>query len=331
MEGNCEKINPAQHFKYRNRSIVFALCMFTKTLIMQYKTLGCTGLNISVIGFGCMSLSKTGIAEAETLVTRAIEAGINYFDTADLYDRGENEKLIGALLKPVRKNIILATKAGNEWRADGSGWDWNPRKSYILKAVDDSLHRLQTDYIDLYQLHGGTIEDDIEDTIAAFEQLVQLGKIRYYGLSSIRPNVIRKYVELSDIQSVMMQYSLLDRRPEETMLDLLGENKISMLARGVLAQGLLVNKPAREYLGCTNAEVENVQMMLRALNEKGISSTRAALQYILQQPPVGSAVVGFRTGEQLADCLNALEEWVDTAILAGLSREIPVKMYEAHR
>ncbi len=81
--------------------------------------------------------------------------------------------MIGKLLKPVRSKIVLATKVGNQWKNDGSGWDWNPTKDYILKAVDESLRRLQTDYIDLYQLHGGTIEDPIDETIEAFEQLIR--------------------------------------------------------------------------------------------------------------------------------------------------------------
>ena len=140
---------------------------------------------------------------------------------ADLYDKGENEKLIGAALKEKRKDVIIATKVGNQWRADGSGWDWNPRKEYILSCVEGSLQRLNIDYIDLYQLHGGTIQDPIDETIEAFELLVQQGKIRYYGISSIRPNVIREYVKRSNIVSVMMQYSLLDRRSEETCLPLL--------------------------------------------------------------------------------------------------------------
>jgi aryl-alcohol dehydrogenase-like predicted oxidoreductase len=88
------------------------------------------------------------------------------------------------------KKVIIATKVGNQWRADGSGWDWNPNKDYIISAVEQSLKRLQTDYIDLYQLHGGTMEDPIDETIEAFEQLQKQGKIRYYGISSIRPTVI---------------------------------------------------------------------------------------------------------------------------------------------
>ena len=186
-----------------------------------------------------MSL-KPNEPENETL-HHAIDSGITYFDTADLYDKGANEELIGRALKQKRNQIILATNVVNQWRSDGSGWDWNPRKDYILKAVEGSLKRLQTDRIDLCQLHGGTIDDPIDETIEAFEQLIKEGKVRYYGISSIRPNVIRYWTEHSNIVSVMMQYSLLDRRPEEECLSLLKEKNIGVLVRGSVAQGFLVN------------------------------------------------------------------------------------------
>src|SRR5215216_5035972 len=209
---------------------------------MQYYQLGKSSLQVSRIGFGCMSLKKDG-ASAEKILQHALELGINYFDTADLYDKGENEVILAKALKEKRNNIVLATKAGNVWRKDGTGWDWNPKKEYILGAVEGSLKRLQTDYIDLYQLHGGTIDDPIDETIEAFELLKQQGKIRHYGISSIRPNVIREYVKRSNIVSVMMQYSLLDRRPEETCLPLLQQHGIAVVTRGSVAQGLLVDKP----------------------------------------------------------------------------------------
>lgn len=109
---------------------------------MKYTRLGKSELNISRIGFGCMSL-KGDAAENKLIIDKALELGINYFDTADLYESGANEQKIGGLLKTKRKEVILATKVGNQARADGNGWDWNPRKSYILKAVEDSLKRLK--------------------------------------------------------------------------------------------------------------------------------------------------------------------------------------------
>lgn len=144
---------------------------------MNYKQLGKSDLKISEVGFGCMSLKGTQ-AENEVLIHRAMEGGINYFDTADLYDKGSNEKSLGKAILGKREQVIIATKAGNQWRSNGSGWDWNPTKKYILSAAEASLKRLQTDYVDLYQLHGGTMNDPIDETIEAFELLKQQGKIR---------------------------------------------------------------------------------------------------------------------------------------------------------
>lgn len=121
---------------------------------MEYKQLGKSDLHISRIGFGCMSL-KNNYAENEKLLHEAVCLGINYFDTADLYDKGLNEEQVGRALRQVRDKVIIATKVGNHLRADGSGWDWNASKEYILQSVEGSLTRLQTDCIDLYQLHGG--------------------------------------------------------------------------------------------------------------------------------------------------------------------------------
>src|SRR5947208_3454077 len=167
---------------------------------MVYQRLGKSELNISRIGFGCMSL-KPNDSQSEYILHKSIDLGINYFDTADLYDKGANEEMLGNVLKEKRDKIILATKAGNQWRPDGSGWDWNPRKDYILQCAEQSLKRLQTEYIDLFQLHGGTMDDPKEESIEAFEQLVKEGKIRYYGISSIRPNVIRYWSSHSNIVS----------------------------------------------------------------------------------------------------------------------------------
>ncbi|MGV2686963.1 aldo/keto reductase, partial [Clostridium perfringens] len=128
-------------------------------------------------------------------------------------------------------DVIIATKVGNRRVPGKDGLVWDPSKDYIKSAVKDSLRRLGTDYIDLYQLHGGTLDDPLDETIEAFEELKREGWIRYYGISSIRPNVIREYVAKSNIVSVMSQYSILDRRPEEAVLDLLAENGISAIAR----------------------------------------------------------------------------------------------------
>ena len=298
---------------------------------MNYHLLGKSSLEISEISFGCMSMKGT-YQENELLINRAIDWGINFFDTADLYDKGGNEELLGKLLKGKRQQVRLASKVGNQWRSDGSGWDWNPRKEYILSSIDDTLKRLQTDYIDLYQLHGGTMDDPIDETIEAFEILQEQGKIRYYGISSIRPNVIREYVKRSNIVSVMMQYSLLDRRPEESCLPLLQEHNIGVLTRGSVAQGLLVDKPAKAYLNYSEEEVNRAAQAVKSASDERRGPAQTALQFVLKHPAVTAAVPGLRTLQQLKDA-------VQTVNVPNLSDEeyemlrnsIKPNRYEQHR
>ena len=195
-----------------------------------------------------------------------------------------------------------------------------------------SLERLQTDYIDLYQLHGGTIDDPIDETIEAFEILKQQGKIRCYGISSIRPNVIREYIKRSNIVSVMMQYSLLDRRPEESCLELLQQHQIGVLARGPVAKGLLVDKPASSYLNYSQSEIEIAANAITAISGNRRNAAQTALRFVLTHAAITTAVVGIRTGAQLEDCLGI----VDTPPLTEeemltLKEALPVNIYENHR
>ncbi|HEV7621165.1 MAG TPA: aldo/keto reductase [Flavisolibacter sp.] len=275
---------------------------------MQYAQLGSSSLLISRIGFGCMSLEKENKLNKQIL-QQAISLGINYFDTADLYDKGMNEMIVGDALKNKRNEIILATKVGNKWREDGSGWDWNPTKNYIIQAAEQSLKRLQTDYIDLYQLHGGTLQDPTDETIEAFEILKQQGKIRFYGISSIRPNVIKTWIERSNITSVMMQYSLLDRRPEE-LFDLINKNKIGILARGTLAQGLLINKSARSVLDYSVEEVAKAKTAINKLSGQNRNAIQTAIQFALYHAEISSAIIGIRTMEQLEQAVIGLDRAV---------------------
>ena len=194
---------------------------------MHYGKIGNTDMVASEIGLGGMSLTGGATKTNVEIIQRAFDAGITYFDTADLYEKGLNETLFGQALAGFRQKIILATKVGNKWRPDGEGWDWKPSKKHILKEVEASLTRLKTDYIDLYQLHGGTIDDPFEEIVEAFEELVQQGKIRSYGISSIRPNVFEAYAAQSSIVSNMMPFSLLDRRPTPYFDEL--EKEVSIL------------------------------------------------------------------------------------------------------
>jgi aryl-alcohol dehydrogenase-like predicted oxidoreductase len=298
---------------------------------MEYRNLGNSNIKVSAIGFGCMSLGADE-NHAKDLLLKAYDKGITIFDTADLYDKGRNESIVGKALRPIRRNIVLCTKVGNVWNADNNGWQWNPTKAHIIKAVEESLQRLQTDYIDLYQLHGGTINDDIDDTISAFELLKQQGKIREYGISSIRPNVIRAYLQQSGIVSVMMQYSLLDRRPEETCLPLLQQYNKGLLVRGAIAQGLLAGKQAAPYLGHTAEKVKSIIEQLGHVEDQHKSITQLALQYVLQHPVTGSVIAGIRTQEQLEDIIGitALPP-LSTEVYQQLQQVTEANIYADHR
>ncbi|MEQ9091229.1 MAG: aldo/keto reductase [Balneola sp.] len=278
------------------------------------------------IGFGCMSLNPNGSDNLE-LLQAAIENGITLFDTADLYDQGWNEEIVGEAIAPFRYQIQIATKVGNEWNESGTDWRWNPTKEYILKAVDKSLERLQTDYIDLYQLHGGTFDDPIDETIEAFELLKEQGKILEYGISSIRPNVIKEWIKRSNMSSVMMQYSLLDRRPEEECLDLLTEAGISVITRGTLAKGMLIDKPAKEYLSYSEMQVRLIQ---EAVSEtKNPLST--SIQYVEQHPAVSNPIIGIRTIEQLNEVISSCDIFIPDNELEQLGRVLEPNVYEKHR
>lgn len=302
---------------------------------MKKRQLGHSDLFVSEVGLGCMSLG-TEEHYARSLIDQAIDLGINYFDTADLYDAGVNEELVGKAIKNRRQDIILATKVGNRWNEDKTGWTWDPSKTYIKQAVKDSLSRLQTDYIDLYQLHGGTIEDHIDETIKAFEELKQEGVIRYYGISSIRPNVIKEYVKKSNIVSIMMQYSLLDRRPEE-WFSLLKEHNVSVIARGPLAKGLLTEKTLEEklksegYLSYSREELKHLLPELEAVDSTH-TVTELALQYCLFDEVVGAVIPGASKLQQLIENAKAgSAERLSPQVYQQLQALTKIKKYEQHR
>jgi aryl-alcohol dehydrogenase-like predicted oxidoreductase len=298
---------------------------------MEYRLLGKSDLKISRIGFGTMSL-ETASPASERLVQKALEEGINYFDTADLYQQGAVESLLGRAFRGNRERVILATKVGNQWRPDGSGWDWNPTKEYILNAIDQSLRRLQTDHIDLYQLHGGTLEDPIEDIIETFESLKEMGKIRYYGISSIRPNVIREYANRSSISSVMMQYSLIDRRPEEEMLPFLKNRAIGVLARGSLAKGMLVSKPTASFLNYSSEQVGQAQQALKSVSDQQYGLADRAVHFALDQSAISSVVIGIRTEAQLTEAVGAgRSPALNPVQLNTLQGVLPPNLYADHR
>lgn len=307
---------------------------------MNKRRLGNSELYVTELGLGCMSLGadeKTAMG----IIHAALEEGINYFDTADLYDHGKNEKILGEALKEVRDKVIIATKVGNRRNKYGDGWSWDPSKAYIKEEVKNSLKRLNTDYLDLYQLHGGTMEDPIDEIIEAFEELKTEGFIRYYGISSIRPNVIREYIKKSSIVSVMMQYSMLDRRPEEEVLPLLHKHVISVVTRGPLAKGLLseerlkkasVSVMKKGYLDYGWNELNEILPLLGRKLANRRSFTEAALQYNLANPAVAAVVAGASSIKQLKENANAVKSKpLTNQEIAAIQETVKLSVYKEHR
>lgn len=282
---------------------------------MKKNRLGSSDLLVGEIGLGCMSIG-TEEQQGIYLIHEALDRGVNLLDTADLYHHGHNEEIVGAAIRGRRQDVILATKVGNRRIPGQEGWEWDPSKPYILSAVKESLRRLGTDYIDLYQLHGGTIDDPMDETIEAFEQLKREGVIRYYGISSIRPHVIREYVKRSNIVSVMNQYSLLDRRAEEEVLPLLQERGISVIARGPVASGVLADegegKTAKGYLDYEEAELLGVRKQLKAFTGLERSMGQTAIRYSLSHQAVAAVIPG-------ASSLGQLEQNIAAASVPPLT------------
>lgn len=298
---------------------------------MKYRKLLKTELAVSEISFGGMSLGLNH-AENQALIHYAFDAGINYFDTADIYKNGFNEETVGKALKPIRKQVILATKVGNVPNDEERNWEWNPTKKYILEAADRSLKRLGTDYIDLYQLHGGMITDDWDESVEAFEILKGQGKILHYGISSIRPNVIRRAAAESGVVSNMIQYSLLDRRPEESALTVLADNQVGVMVRGVLARGFLANKTLSDYLNYSSKDIEPLIDKMKSFSIEKMSLAQLAIQWALARPEVTSVVAGVRNMRQLEDVMGTNEIPSMTADqVAELGAVLPPNHYTAHR
>ncbi|WP_215145178.1 aldo/keto reductase [Exiguobacterium qingdaonense] len=274
---------------------------------------------MSELGLGTMTILKHGENEARNILETAIQSGIRHIDTADVYARHEVERVIGETLGQERKNLFLASKGGNELTEDGMRW--NPIPSYLDAALEGSLERLQTDYLDLYYIHGGTLEDDLDATIEWAKKQKRDGLIRRIGLSSIRPNVIKHWAASGALDVLMTPYSLLDRRPET--LDV----SIPIVGRGALAKGLLTDEGATR-LGDKGFEAwrkeelaSELSMMPEPVQAYALEAAKRFCDVVL---PGASSV------KQLNETIHAFETEVDEEVLDRLLARLPIHPYTKH-
>lgn len=304
---------------------------------MQYKTLGDTGLLVSQICLGTMTFAGEGfwkkIGEvnqtgADELIKASVDAGVNFVDTADVYSEGQSEITLGRSLKNlgiVRKDLVIATKA---FGRTGKGRnDVGASRGHIMDAVDASLQRLQTDYIDLYQIHGADLVTPVEETIRALDTLVQQGKVRYIGISNWEAWRIMKALGISErrglakFDTLQAYYSIAGRELEREIVPLLQDQKMGLLVWSPLAGGLLSGKFSRENQkpeGSRRSEFDfplvdkerawKAVDAMKAIGEaKGASVATVALAYVLAKPFVTSVIIGAKRMEQLKDNLAAAE------------------------
>jgi len=268
---------------------------------MQTRRLG-QGLEVSAIGLGCMGMSEFYGAgdESESIATihRALDLGVSFLDTADMYGPFTNERLVGRAIADRRDEVVLATKFGNERREDGSWVRINGTADYVRKACDASLERLGVDHIDLYYQHRVDPETPIEETVGAMKELVEAGKVRHLGLSEAAPETIRRAHAVHPIAALQTEYSLWSRDPEDGILETVRELGIGFVAYSPLGRGFLTGRyktvddlPEDDFrrrnprFQGANFErnLELVAQVEEIASEKGITSSQLAIAWVLAQ------------------------------------------------
>ena len=303
---------------------------------MEYRQLGYTGLRVSALALGTMTfggrgkfalVGETEIDEARRIVDRALDGGVNFIDTADIYSDGRSEEIVGEVIRGRRDEIVLATKARF---AMGEGQnDAGLSRRYLLRACEASLRRLGTDYIDLYQVHQRDGLTPMEETLDALDTLVHQGKVRYVGCSNHSAWHVMKALGVSErlgLQRYVTQqiyYSLLDRDAEYELIPLSIDQQLGVLVWSPLAGGLLSGKyrrgvepPAgsRQTTPWGEPPVYDQDRMYRIIDTlvevasgRGVSPAQVALAYLLARPAVTSVIIGARNEEQLLDNLGSVE------------------------
>lgn len=274
---------------------------------MKFRKLGNTGEQLSAIGLGCMGMSFAyGPAdEQESISTlhRALDLGVNFWDTADMYANGENEKLISKVLVPNRDKIFIATKFGFRFKdgkashsgAPGTYFDGSPE--WVRKAVDLSLQRLKIDTIDLYYAHRVDPNIPVEETVGAMAELVKAGKVKYIGLSEASAESIKKANKIHPISALQSEYSILTKDVETEILPTIRELGISLVPYSPLARGLFANINEAQNFGDDDFRkslpryqqeyIENNTKLAKEINDfaasKGVKGTQLALAWVLNQ------------------------------------------------
>jgi len=311
-------------------------------LTMQTRELGGSGLIVSALGLGCMGMSDFygDGAEAESIATihRAIELGVTFLDTADIYGMGRNEELVGKAIKDRRDQVVLATKFGNVRRADGTFVGVNGKPDYVLSACEASLRRLQVERIDLYYQHRVDPETPIEDTVGAMAKLIESGKVGYLGLSEAAPETIRRAQSVHPIAALQTEYSLWTRDPEDELLDTVRELEIGFVAYSPLGRGFLTAKITnledladndwrrsmpRFEEGNFQRNMQLVERIKALATKKGCTPAQLALAWVLAQGNDIVPIPGTKRRRYLEENLGALDVRLTTEDLAAIDANLP--------
>jgi aryl-alcohol dehydrogenase-like predicted oxidoreductase len=309
---------------------------------MEYRNLGRSGLQVSVVGLGCNNFGwRIDRATAELVVARAIELGVTFFDTADVYgDRGKSEEYLSKALKPHRRNIVIGTKAAVPM-GEGPYWAGASRR-YLTDALEDSLRRLDTDYIDLYMIHRFDPLTPVEETLRTLEDMVRSGKVRYLGCSGysawqlVEAVLLARGLQQETFVAALREYSLLERRPQEDIIPVCLKYGIGLVPFYPLASGFLTGKyrpgqPGPAGARLTEASPSSNKILsernfagLARLEEfcqqSGRTMVEVALGWLVSQPVVSSVIAGATTPEQVEQNIKAGEVRFSTDELEEISK-----------